>query len=359
MDRSTISWAMLIAVLLPGIASQQQVLAETRAKAKISLAVVSQTALPPLAFGAQRLVIEDAKGLRPGAILAKQGRRMLAIQDQAEVQLPLDLPALVARNGSVILQYGDTQDLSHPKVTHLYWLDSQGKKTGLLEGYFRANAVIGLSDDGFTAVAGSRAEAPHGKVIALFSPTGGPVWERPLNTGRDIVAEPMVALQGQRVAAVTVDAQKPLQDHRILILDEKNNEVNTIASLGIVQKLVVVGQAKALFVQGRDKHALIQLADGAIAWTQSGNARLISPSGASLSPDGTLLFLLLADWTGKAQPAYPWRLQALDVADGLEAGMVAMPKPMAGTRTDLFGEVGADRIDIITDADRISVSISR
>jgi hypothetical protein len=148
-------------------------------------------------------------------------------------------------------------------------------------------------------------------------------------------------------------------NHRIVILDDKNNEVKTIDSLGIVQKIAVVGQSKALFVQGRDRHGLINLHDGNLAWTQPGNVRLISPSGASLSPDGALLFLLLADWSGKSQPAYPWRLKALDAADGQEVGMLAMPKPMVGSRADLFGRLSMDKVEIITDEDRLSVSIGR
>jgi hypothetical protein len=352
--------AILITQFLLLICGQQPTSAQQQPKAKITLKLVSQTPQQPVVEnGVQRFVLEDAKGVRTGRLISKQGRRVLALQGQAEIELPHDLPAVVSRNGSVVIQYGDTQDLSHPRITHFYWLDAEGKETGRLEGYFRADAVFGVSDDGFTAVAGSRVEAPHPEVLALFSPNGQQVWLRTLESGLDIVTEPMVALQGERVAVVTCNAETPLKDHRILILDGKNKEIKRIDSLGLVQRMVIVGQSKAIFVQGRDRYGLIDLSGGTIVWTQPGNVRLISPSGASLSPDGTLLFLLLADWSGKSKAAYPWRLKVLDATDGQDLGMVAMPKPMAGTRADLFGRVGMDQVEIITDEDQLTVSIGR
>lgn len=351
---------MLITPFLLLICGQQPALGQAQPKDKVTLTLGSSVPLQAVEKGARRIVLEDAKGVRNGALISMKGRRVLSVQGQAEVNLPHDLPALVSRNGGVVVQYGDTRDLSHPSATHLYWLDGQGKETGRLENYFRVDAVIGLSDDGFTAVAGSRIEAPHAEVLALFSPKGQRVWEQALDSGRDITTEPVVALQGQRVATVTCDAKKPTKSHRILILDDKNNEVTPrIDALGLVQKIAVVGSSKALFVQGRDRHGLINLSDGSIAWTKEGNVRLISPFGASISPDGNLLLLLLADWSGKSQPTYPWRLKALDATDGQEVGMVKMPKPMAGTRANLFGRVSADKVEIITDTDQLSVSISR
>lgn len=349
----------LVTPFLLIVCGQHRALGQPQPKPKILFTIVSQTPLPTAAEGAKRVVLEDAKGVRLGVLLARQEKRVLIVPDRAEVILPHDLPALVARNGSVVLQYGDTLDLSHPRVTHLYWLDAQGKQTGQLEGYFQTDALVGLSDDGYAAVAGSRVEAPQAKVLSLFSPRGERIWERLLSQDRAIHAEPVVALQGQRVAAITTDAQEPLKDHRILILDEKNDEVRTIGALGTVQRMVVVGQSKALFVQARDRHGLIRLSDGSTVWMQQGNVRLISPFGAALSPNGDILFLLLADWSEKPQPAYPWRLKALDAADGQEIGMVQMPKPMAGTRSDVFGRISADQVSIFTDADQISVSWSR
>ena len=161
------------------------------------------------------------------------------------------------------------------------------------------------------------------------------------------------------MAAVICNAKNPLKDHRILILDGKNNEVKRINNLSLVQKMVVVGQSKALFIQGRDRHGLINLSDGTVAWTQPGNVRLISPSGASLSPDGSLLFLLLADWDGRSKPAYSWRLQSLEATDGQVLSVMDMPKPMAGTRANLFGKIDADKVEIITDTEQLSISISR
>ena len=352
-------WTMLVAVALTLPGGPHLAWSEAQHKNKISLNVTSQMPLPAVELGHRKIVLRDSKGARTGLLIAKKGQRVLSFPGQADVQLPYDLPSIISPDGHVVLQYGDTQDLSHPRVTHLYWLDGQGREHGRLEGYFRAAALIGLSDDGFTVVAGSRNEKPHAHVLSLFNPSGQRVWERPLESERVILTEPKVAFRGERVAAITCNAENPLKDHRILILDKKNTEVKAIDTLGLIQKIVILGQSKALFVQGRDRHGLIDLTDGNIVWTRPGNVRLISPSGAALNPDGTLLFLLLADWSGRSKAAYPWRLKALDATDGRVLGMVAMPKPMAGTRSDLFGSIGMNQVEIITDTDQFTVSIGR
>jgi hypothetical protein len=130
--------AILITQFLLLICGQQPASAQQQPKAKITLKLVSQTPQQQAPEkGVQRIVIEDAKGVRTGRLISKQGRRVLELQGLAEIQLPHDLPALISRNGNILIQYGDTKDLSHPRVTHLYWLDAQGKERGRLEGYFR------------------------------------------------------------------------------------------------------------------------------------------------------------------------------------------------------------------------------
>ena len=359
MYSSTSFWIMIVSAALMLSGNPRQVVGQAQSNVNISLSITSQAPLSAVEKGSRRIVLRDAKGVRAGLLIAKQGRRILSLAGQADVSLPYDLPAIVSTDGTVVVQYGDTQDLSHPRVTHFYWLGGQGKERGRLEGYFRADAVIGLSDDGFTAIAGSRTEAPHVEVLSLFDPSGQRVWERPLEPGRDITTEPKVALRGERVVAVTRDAEKSLKDRWLMIFDKNNKEVKRIGTLGRIQKMVIVDRSESLFIQGRERYGLIQLSNGNIAWTRPGNIRLISPSGATMSADGTLLFLLLADWTGRPQNVYPWRLRAVDASNGQERGMVAMPKPMAGTRADLFGRIGMDEVEIITDADRFTISIGR
>ena len=81
--------AMLITPFLLLIGGQQPALGQAEPKAKITLTVVSQAPQPAAEKGAQRIVPEDAKGVRTGMLISKQGRRVLALQGQAEIQLPM------------------------------------------------------------------------------------------------------------------------------------------------------------------------------------------------------------------------------------------------------------------------------
>ena len=345
--------------LLLYIHSQDNAYAQAEQQRKVTFEVVSQEALPAVDLQAQRIIILRDKKMRLASLSAKEGKRVLSIQDGPQVTLPRNLPALVARHGGMILQYGDERDLSHPVVTNLYWLNAEGKEVGSSEDYYRADALVALSDDGFTVVVGSRIKESRGKVIALFNGNGERLWERHVGEKRNVHSEPVVTNKGERIALVTTDIEKPLKDHRVLILDKQGNELSSISTMVTVQKIAAVGNGKALFVQGKKRHGLIDLSTGGLVWSNEGNVRMIAPRAAAMSPGADVLFLLLGDWQGRPKASYQWRIKAMDAVNGQEIGMWELPKEMPSSWSDVFGRITDDRINIFIGPDQLSISWSR
>lgn len=352
-------WVLCFALLLFGPYSLLATYSQAEQGGKITFQMLSQKLLPPAKASSRRIVIKRAKEIRIGALINKDDKRILSFTDRADVTLPHDLPALVAKDGSMILQFGDEQDLSHPSVTNLYWLNSEGKEMAGLRGYYRADALVSLSEDGFVAVTGNLVEGPQGKFLSMFDGQGKRLWEIQVGEGREVHAEPVVAPQGNRVALVATDSKSPLRRHRILIIDEQGKEVQTVNTMGIVQKIVAVGSGKALFIQGSERHGLIDLSTGSLSWSKEGNLRLIAPRAAALSPNGDVLFLLLAQWRGRPQAKYRWQLKALDASDGSVLGVFDLPKEKPGTRTDVFDRITEDQIGILYGQEHYFISWSR
>jgi hypothetical protein len=350
---------MCVVLFWLGIHCPESVYAQAEERGKISFQVISQEPLPPADVRTRRIVIEGPEEVQVGSLLSEQGQRVLSIQNRADVILPHNLPALVARDGSVILQYGDKQDLSHPVVTDLHWLNAEGKEVASLEGYYSADALVALSDDGFTAVAGSRVKESRGKVLALFNAKGERLWERPVGEGRNVHAEPLVTAKGTRVVVVTTDGKDPLKDHLLLLHDAQGNELNSIDTMGIIHRMVAVDEGKTLFVEAKKHHALIELSGGSLVWSIESRLRLIAPRAATTGPDGRVLFVLVIEWPGKPQSTYQWRLKALDASNGQELGVWDLPKEMPSTKADVFGRITDDRIGILFGPDQLSISWSR
>jgi hypothetical protein len=325
----------------------------------IGFELLAEEALPAADPQAQRFVLVQDKNVRVASLSAKEGQRTLSIQEGPQMILPRDLPALVARDGGTILQYGDERDLSHPRVTSLHWLNSQGEEVGALQDYFTADAVLALADDGYTAVVGARADERQGKVVSLFDAGGQRLWERALEQGRDTHAEPLVTRSGDRVAIITTNAGQPLEGHRLLVLGPEGREVASIRNLGLLHRLVAVNQGRLLFVEAQDQQVLVDLATGEIKWRRPSRLRLVSPTAAASAPDGSVLFLLVVDWPGRPQPAYQWQLRALDADSGEELGAWELPKAMPSTRAEVFGSITEDRLTVLRGPDRLSISWKR
>lgn len=353
-------WVAGSFLLWVGVQTFETAVGQSDRQEKVEFRITAQEPLPSTDVRATRILIKRAKDIRIGAILSVDGRRVFALQNAPQVILPYDLPALIARSGNMILQYGDPRGLLNPRVLNLYWLNSEGKEVGKLEEHYGPHSLVGISDDGFTAVVGATLSADlRAQALGLFTPTGERRWERTMREEAVIRAEPAVSERGMRVAAVTTSSRDPLKDHRILILDNQGAEINSVSSMGIIQRMVVVGNGKALFIQAHQRHGLIDFSSGQLMWSKEGNVRLIAPQAAAMSPNEDVLFLLVTDWIGKPQAKYRWQLKALSVSNGHELGTIDLPQEMPSTSSDVFGRIDNDKIGILFESEELSISWSR
>lgn len=341
------------------INSPLNVYAQEQQQGKITFTVLAKEMLPPVDKHAHRIIIKDKKEILTGSLSVKEGKRTLSVAKRADITLPHNLPALISGDGSVILQYGDPKLLYHPNKTDLHWLSADGKKLASLEDYYHAGTLVALSTNGFTTVVGKRLKNSKTKVVSLFTPNGERLWEYPLGRNRNISSEPVVTVNGERVVVVTTDKKSSIRHHRVLVLDNQGKKLTSIDTLGIVQKKVIVGNGKALFIQGKKRHGLIDLKTGKVIWANSDHLRLVGPRAAAMNPNTDTLFLMTADWHGRPQATYQWRLYALDANNGQVLGTWKLPQEKPGTRTDVFGRITDERITIFFGAEQLSISWSR
>lgn len=326
-----------------------------QAQQQVAVKLLTTEELTPVPKSATPLSIRDGDRTVYGQMVVAEGKTRITIPDRPDVELPYVLETLVSRDGRTILQYGDELDQSHPSRTNLYWSNNTGKAVAQVVDYYTEDALVSMSDDGFVAVSGVLFEDRTTTVTSLYTPAGEKLWERPLDTGQR-PAHLRVTNAGNHIALVTTDSERWLTDHRLHIIDKQATPVSSIRDFRIVQKIVTVDAGAHLFVQGYDDYSLVEISSGSVSWTRAGKIRMASPHGAQMDATGRQLFLTLADYRGKIQPLYRWRLVELNATDGSERVSVWLPGEYPGTRYRVFEEISPDRVQLRTPSARLVYS---
>ena len=326
-----------------------------QAQQQVAVKLLTTEELTPVPKSATPLSIRDGDRTVYGQMMFVEGKTRITIPGRPEFELPYVLETLVSRDGKIILQYGDELDQSHPIRTNLYWTDNTGSSLAQVIDYYAENALVSMSDDGFVAVSGPLFEDRTTTVTSLYTPSGEKLWERQLDTGRR-PAHLRVTIAGNYVALVTTDATRWLENHQLHIIDKQATPASSISDFRIVQKIVPVDAGTHLFVQGYDDYGLVEISSGLVSWRRSGKIRMASLHGAQMDATGRQLFLTLADFRGKIQPLYRWRLVELDPTNGTERVSVWLPGEHPGTRYRVFEEISPDRVQLRTPSARLTYS---
>lgn len=324
-------------------------------QARVSVSLLSEEDLTQPEKSAIPLFIEEKKKTLHGQIQLLEDKIKVSLPNRPSFELPHYLETLVSQDGQVIVQFGDVLDQSHPQRTNIYWADNNGKPVAQLVDYFAQEALVAISDDGFTAVTGPLYQNRNSKVLSLYSPVGEKVWETILEKDqRPAILN--LTQEGNHIALVTTDSTKWLTNHRLHIFDKQGKRLFSINAFRIIQKLVGVDAREHLFVQGYDDYGLVQISDGSVLWRKQEKIRMASLFGAKIDPQGQQLFLVLADFKGKTQPAYRWRLVVLNTIDGVQQASVWLPGEFPGTRNRVFEQISAERLQIRTTSKRFIYS---
>lgn len=274
------------------------------------------------------------------------------------VKLPHRLPTLVAANGRVVLQYGDSQHRIHPEKMNLFFVDAQGIEKGRVVDRYGPQTNVAIAEDGFVAVAGALFDNPKQTEIALYTATGEKRFQTQLEKGRRAnLAVP--ASQGQRVVVFTTDTKNLLAKHRLELLDGSGKKLAEQQSLGILQKAISVANGSMFFVQAKNRFGLMNANDGSLLWTRDEVLRLVSPHGAITDPAGKTLFLAAAEWVGKSKARYKWRIEVRDVATGNELALFVLPEAFPSNSNRVFIDVTDKKIELLVGNERVVLDWSR
>jgi hypothetical protein len=314
----------------------------------------SQLSLPENAI--QRLVIQSADKTQIGNILRNKDTLLVSLPGRKIVKLPYRLQPVVSFDGSTIIQYGDKMLMDLPKHLDVYWIDNDGKEKAGLVNRYSGDARLDVSSDGYTAVGGILLDKPREATISLFSPDGNKIWETGVAKNRR-VAQLFAAKLGRIVAAVTTDAEKKLEKFQLDIYGKSGSIQSVVKDLGIIQKVVLLGDDTKLFFQGREFHGMIDVASGRVIWKNQGKVTLVSPYGASLSPDGKKLFLMVVQPEGKRTGVYQWKFMVLDPSNGKEIGSQLLPDTYPATWERIFESVGDDTVSVLAGDSRITITV--
>jgi hypothetical protein len=315
---------------------------------------ISAAAADPL----RRLVTKPDDRVRLGQLVRRDRKLTVELAGAAPVALPRDLDTQVSADGSTIVQSGDEAKLDLPRRTDVYWYDAKGVALGRLVGRYAGNAVVALSTDGFTAVGGQVLDEPGETALGLYTPQGSRLWEVRLAPS-ERVATAAVAPGGRFVVTLVTDATRWLEGHRLRVHREGGTADAPVAALGVVQKLVLLGDGQRAFVQGLEAFGVLDAATNRLSWRREGRIRMVSPHGAALDAEGRIIFLMLARLGEKARDArqkeYRWNLRALDAASGQDAGSLELPTPHPATWGRVFEEVTASQIRILAGSSRVTL----
>jgi len=321
---------------------------------RIETIAPSQIAIPENVI--QRLVIKSADKVQIGHFLRIKDTLLVALPGKKPIQLPYRLQPIVSYDGSTIIQYGDKTLLDLPKHLDVYWIDNDGKeKTGLVNHY-SGDAQLDVSSDGYTAVGGTLLEKSRGASIGSYSPDGKKIWETGIAKNRR-VSQLCAVRQGGAVVAVTTDSENKLEKHQLDIYGKSGSLQSVVEDLGIIQRVVLVGDESTLFFGGRDYHGMIDVASGLVLWKNPGKVTLASPYGASLSPDGKNLFLMAVQFEGKRTGLYHWKFMILDALTGKEIGSNVLPEKYPATWGRIFESVSDGSVTVLAGDSRITITV--
>lgn len=326
-----------------------------QAQPQVTVKLLSEEKLTLPEQAVKPLLIRKDQQIVRGYILLSAGKMKLSLPDRPALEFPYSLETLVSLDGKTILQFGDELDKSHPQRTNLYWVDNSGNIVSQVVNYYAERARISLSDNGFTAVAGPLYQERDTVVLSLYAPTGEKLWEFALNKNQR-AANVKVTPKGEYTILVTTDNKEWLKNHQLHIVNDKGELQASLTNFDVIQKITLVDNDEHLFVQGYDTYGLVKIPNGSIVWLQREKIRMVSPFAAQISPQGDLLFIILADFQGKPQATYRWQLVSLNVSDGKEVHSAWLPKEYPSTWHHVFEQISSNRLQILAGQERIIYS---
>jgi hypothetical protein len=280
---------------------------------------------------------------------------VMALPDGRWFALPRALPLLVSADVKTLVQFGDENELAHPRKLDVFWLDGGGRQTGELVDHFAGGSTLDLSVDGFTAVAGGLLEDPATGVLEVFSPTGKRLWEAALGP-QERVAEVQLSTGGVFATALVTDRSQFLKDHRLVVWSADGQRFEETGGPGILQKLVHFPAQEQIFVQGKREFGLFDVRSKRFLWKKRGTIVMVSPRAAVLSPDGSTLFVAHARIQGRRTGVYPWVILALDAATGDELSRQTLEGTYPATWDPVFGEPREDGVTLFAGDSRFKLS---
>jgi hypothetical protein len=346
-----LSFIILLFLSIANFVHAQQVV-------KVKITLETEEAIKQPEGVVQRILLEREQKTTFAYLHVKDKKLLLILPDTPQLELPKRLPTLVSLDGSAILQFGDEIQKMHPQQTNLFWLSQEGEVIEQVVDYFAGDTMISMSVDGFTAVAGKGIKDEAGVLFELYSPAGKKTWGVILAENQRVDSV-VVSPEGKYATANITDSKAPLKDQKVEIRDEEGSIIATNTEIGIIHKIVLLESGDKAFVQGLKAYGLLKIPNGEFVWRRSGKVRLISPYGASLSPDGQILFLLMADFKGKSEPEYRWLLLALNASDGTTILEVTLPSKYSSTWDRVFEHVSSNEIKILAGDKRITYSWSK
>lgn len=322
---------------------------------KITFKLLSEETIVEPKETIQRILIKRDKKLLTGHLLRVEKKVLLSLPDQPQLELPRKMDTIVSQDGRTVIQFGDELDLSHPTRTNLFWLNMKGEIVNQVVNYYAERSQISISDDGYTAIAGPLYRGRENIVVSLYSPSGKKIWEQTLGQDQR-AAKVNVTSKGKNTLLVTTNKRNWLKNHQIQIFNSKGQLQSSIIDFNVIQKITIVDKGEHLFVQGYDNYGLVEISNGATLWIQHDKIRMISPYAAKISPQGDLLFLLLADYQGKPKATYRWKLVSIGITDGKEHASTWLPNEYPGTWNRVFEQITSDMIKILAGKKRITYS---
>jgi len=349
-ERKTIILRTFLTILLASLGFMvvrgQQVRIETKATSQISL--------PKNAI--QRLLVQSDGKILIGHILRSKDTLIVALPGKKLIRLPYRFQAIISYDGSTIIQYGDKMMLDLPKHLDVYWINNAGKEKAEVVNHYSGDTYLDMSSDGYTAIGGTLLDKSNESTISVYSPDGIKLWETKVANNRH-VAQLNVTKLGSTVVVVTTDAQKKLDKHQLDIYDGSGKLQSEIKDLGIIQRVVIVGNETKLFFQGLEYYGMIDATSGRVLWKSSRKLTMVSPYGAALSPDGKKLFLVVVQPEGKRTGTYQWKFIITDASTGQEMGSQIITGKYPATWGRIFESVNDNSITVLASDARIIITV--
>ncbi len=281
---------------------------------------------------------------------------ILLLPDKEPVIFPYRLQQLVSYDGSTIIQYGDKRMIDLPTHLDVHWIDQDGKEINSLINYFKGDARLIMSTDGYVAVGGSVFDTELRVAVGCYTPDGNSIWETDVPQNRRI-NKLYAASLGKSVIAITSHFEKWLEDHQFNIYNEIGVLQSIVRNLGILQHVVLLGDESKFFFQGRDYYGMIEIATGTVLWKKAGKVTMISPEAAALSPDGRYLYLVDAQIKGLRTGNYGWKLMLLDPYSGDEVSSFVLPEKYPANRNRIFKSVSNNGVILWAGESNITITL--